>query len=499
VIFVWVVLLAGLASCAQGPEPDPELPPGGPATVDGLYFYSGITPKNAIVIVIDTLAVGHLASWGGSVSTPWFDDFVEETVFAEQAWACATWTLPSFECIYTGRVPLDSGFAPLAGIQEISQEGIVPTLGRSTADLNSTAWGGEFLTNSGVRVTSVGTNPPHEWHFPSWYESHTDHRYGETGWETQNYDGSADWVFEESLAMLEASMAEEPEGGWIHFAHLMDPHTGLDPDGKSLKAVGGTEDLPAFPVDGLTPADVATHRPPQNGEVRLGSLLNSLSENEIEALRLWMNRYYDAEVYGMLGALERFLWEAGQLGALDDSLVVVLSDHGESLGERGSFWMHNVSPYQAERQIALMFWAEHLQPGRFSGTVTHSDVLPTLVEILDIQPAGEWETWAEGMTGWSVGHAPPERVVFTYAQVLQGMNASVVAHHDGYALIYWFDGRLELYDTKNDPLETVDLSWDLEHRAVIDELWPQLETEVERLVQVSGELHFVDRVTPTQI
>jgi len=467
--------------------------------VDGLHFGTEPTPSNAIVIAIDTLAVNHLVAWGGAVSTPWFDDFVEEAVFAEQAWGCATWTLPSFECIHTGRVPLDSGLAPIAGIEEISSEGIVSTIGRSTEDLNSAEWGGSFLADSGVRVTSVGTNPPHEWHFSSWFNSHMDHSYGQRGWETLDYSGSAGWVFDESLSMLEESMAAEPEGGWIHFAHLMDPHTGLNPDPESLKAVGGVDDLPPFPVEGLTPADVATHRPPEGNEVRLSSLLTSLSGDDLEGLRLWMNRYYDAEVYGTLTALEQFFWAADQLGALDDSLVVLVSDHGESLGERGSFWMHNVSPYQAERQIALMFWAEHLEPGRFSGTVTHSDVLPTLVEVLDIQAAGEWEEWAQGMTGWSVGEAPPERVVFTYAQVLQGGNASVVAHRDGYALIYWFDGRLELYDTQADPLETVDLSWDSDHRAVLDELWPLLEAEVERLVQVSGELHFVDRVTPQQI
>jgi hypothetical protein len=496
---VSAILLATLPGCPQDPAPDPPPAPGAPVAVDGLNFDSGTTPKNAIVIAIDTLAVNHLSAWGGPVATPWFDDFVRESVFAEQAWACSTWTLPSFECIHTGRVPLDDGFPPLAGMDNSSLAGIVPTLGRSTEDLNSMSWGGRFLAESGIRVTSVGTNPPHEQHFPSWFNSHADHSYGQQGWETQNHDGSADWVFDESLRMLGESMTAMPDGGWIHFAHVMDPHMGIDPSIESLNAVGGVADLPPFPVDGLTPADIATHRPPQGNEVRLGFLVHTLEGKELEVLKLWMNRYYQAEVYGTLIALERFLWEAGQLGALDNSLVVVLSDHGESFGERPTIWMHNTSPYQAQRQIALIFWAEGLEPGLFSGTLTHSDVLPTLVKVLDIQATSEWQTWAEGMTGWPVGEAPQERVVFTYAQVLQGTDAAVVAHRDGYALIYWFDGRLELYDTQADPFETDDLSWDLEHREVLDALWPLLEAEVERLVQISGELHFVGRVTPQQI
>ena len=54
--------------------------------------------------------------------------------------------------------------------------------------------------------------------------------------------------------------------------------------------------------------------------------------------------------------LEPFLAGLRERKLLDDTLVVIVGDHGESFGEHGSY-VHNNSLYEEETTVPLIFWS----------------------------------------------------------------------------------------------------------------------------------------------
>ena len=87
----------------------------------------------------------------------------------------------------------------------------------------------------------------------------------------------------------------------------------------------------------------------------------------------------DDMIQQVLDALE-------EQGVLDETIVVVTSDHGESLGEHG-LWEHNWM-YQDNLRIPLiMRWPEGLPQGVVVDAITDSiDLFPTLVELMGLEP-----------------------------------------------------------------------------------------------------------------
>ena len=91
--------------------------------------------------------------------------------------------------------------------------------------------------------------------------------------------------------------------------------------------------------------------------------------------------YFDAQ----LAALLRYLESSG---ALDDTLVVFFSDHGEALGEDGYFG-HHVYLDGWMVDVPLVLWHAALRPSRPTVDVSVADVAPTVLHFLGIpQPSG---------------------------------------------------------------------------------------------------------------
>src|SRR5699024_8422550 len=103
------------------------------------------------------------------------------------------------------------------------------------------------------------------------------------------------------------------------------------------------------------------------------------------------------------------------LGLLDNTVVIVTSDHGDMLGEKG-LW-YKMSPYEQSSRVPLiMYGPEHLVPrGRYANPVSLLDLLPTLLELGQVRPEdsdGEGSGSAQGsgrVQGSGVPHTGPSR------------------------------------------------------------------------------------------
>lgn len=99
--------------------------------------------------------------------------------------------------------------------------------------------------------------------------------------------------------------------------------------------------------------------------------------------------HYDAAVLTADYHLGRLLLGLERQGVLDDAIVIVLADHGESLGEDGRF-SHDAEAGDGVFHVPLVVrLPDGAEPARVAALVSLADLVPTLAETLGIvAPAG---------------------------------------------------------------------------------------------------------------
>jgi arylsulfatase A-like enzyme/Flp pilus assembly protein TadD len=101
------------------------------------------------------------------------------------------------------------------------------------------------------------------------------------------------------------------------------------------------------------------------------------------------SRYRDAPYFGDVAMMDHELEPLlGPLLGGDGPrpLVVFTSDHGEALGEHGE-QTHGTFAYDSTLKVPLVFWAPQMVPaGARAEPVWHADVLPSVLDLLDLDP-----------------------------------------------------------------------------------------------------------------
>ena len=102
---------------------------------------------------------------------------------------------------------------------------------------------------------------------------------------------------------------------------------------------------------------------------------------------LFADSPYDGEIAFDDAIVAAVLDRLGRLGQRERTLVAVIADHGESLGEHGEE-THSMFVYESALRVPLMLW----RPGRVPGgrvvrePVRAIDLAPTLLELLGAPP-----------------------------------------------------------------------------------------------------------------
>ena len=173
-------------------------------------------------------------------------------------------------------------------------------------------------------------------------------------------------------------------------------------------------------------------------------------------------RYLDDRVREVIGMF-------AQRGLLDNTLVVITSDHGEHLGTQG-MWGHRFLTYQDLAHVTLQIREPQRQRGaRISTPVQLSDLYATVLNATLRQPNANESSRACDLLALAErggeprvaicecdGPAPMNLKWFegrTDAAVLHRMTPQIAAVDQRFKLIRSADGRRELYDLLADPGE----------------------------------------------
>lgn len=163
--------------------------------------------------------------------------------------------------------------------------------------------------------------------------------------------------------------------------------------------------------------------------------------------------FTDAQVGRLLEALR-------ESGRMDNTIVVVWSDHGWHLGEKGISGKNSL--WDRSTRVPLIFAGPGVKPGqRCCQPAELLDVYPTLIELADLEKR-------DGLEGISL--VPQLRDADTKRE-----RPAITTHNQGnhgirserWRYIRYADGTEELYDMIKDPQEWTNLAGKPEHKEVL--------------------------------
>ena len=170
------------------------------------------------------------------------------------------------------------------------------------------------------------------------------------------------------------------------------------------------------------------------------------------------------------------------LGIYDETVVIVTSDHGEDLGLHG-LWGHGTLHETTVRVPLILRDPRGPKGRRVSGFVQHVDDLPTILEYFPPQDRPGFGRIAHNMP-----EVPDEFDGQSLLSLVRGEREAreeIVVESEKYRayisppwkLIWSREGKVELFNLDEDPLELCDRSRD--ERAALEELSEKLRLWVE--------------------
>jgi arylsulfatase A-like enzyme len=176
---------------------------------------------------------------------------------------------------------------------------------------------------------------------------------------------------------------------------------------------------------------------------------------------------YDGAIRYLDHHIGRFFQVLKGMGLYDETLIIIVADHGEALGQHGS-WGHG-SIYEHTIYVPIIMRHPDMPNGGvIQGFVQHADLFPTIVDITDAREWPEFSYWGEeanddtSLDGLSLlnmasgGDKVRDRMYFEgggYRGVRSG-EWKLIARFAAAKKI----GSVELYNMADDPMELMDLS-----------------------------------------
>lgn len=440
---------------------------------------------NVVVIVVDALRAADVGHLGRSDEiTPHLDALAEKSLTFENAFSLSNKTDISMSSILSGNAPREHGVIHhgtvhtdknLARIRERSPTFLPEILAEHGYDNIGVDWMGRwhewgydtYGVESGGRnieatpdslsgkafdlLTDVVLELPDPMLSPILKQY-----YRWTGYDDYRVDceGLTD------IALERMGAADSPFFTLVHYWDVHPPY--LPPDEYQNEFDHSEMDEPLdtyFGGDGKGPL-AAEFQPYARGEHTTVGESKEAYDGAV--------RWVDEQLGRMIDYLETE-------DIMDETMVIVTADHGHNFGEHGIF-SDNTSLYDTSVHVPLVVHHPERDHERVSGIVQHTDIVPTILDALDIDQPTSLR-----------GNVLPETRDYAFAEAVEGRMLMIRTDRwkllvpqdvDYYGQQHWYDGdgEPELYDLTADPGETTNVATD--HPGVVERLRETLQDEL---------------------
>jgi arylsulfatase A-like enzyme len=379
---------------------------------------------NVVLILVDTLRADHLGAYGyGRDTSPNLDAFAASGVLFEDARSQASCTFPSVNSILTSRYP-----ARFVGQPE-GRMGIPEGIASLAEVLKARSYATAAVSASPI----VRRTPSH---------------FNPEGGFGRGFDSFSEECVWKSALCVEAQLAArlpQLSQPFFLYLHYMEPHGPYQPPATHRLRFAGPYLGPHDFIARGDPNPLADmiYKGKRRLEVTAADVahLVDLYDDEIA--------FFDERLPAVLAAL------AAAGAGDDDTLVAVVSDHGEEFLEHGHV-KHCRTPFDTLVHVPLLLRVPGGPAGvRVAAPVENLDLVPTILDYLGADPAAfgfEGESLRPLIEGRAVAGGSPR-----YAFSAEGVWRSVA---DGrFKLLVHMRGprSYQLFDLAADPGETRDV------------------------------------------
>ncbi len=428
-----------------------------------------------LYVDIDTLRSDHLGCAGyHRATTPTIDALAAEGVRFANVYASDVPCLPSRTALASGTFGIRNGVVNHGGAAaELRPEG------RRRGFMSRRAyesWAGVLYWN-GWHTASISSFPFR--HSATWWQ----HGFMESmnlmrGMGIERADhvlpGAVDWL--------------DRNGGtdqWFLHVHFWDPHTPYNAPAEYGNPFAGdpppvwlTEDVRARHWQLAGPHSAQEpwgFRPDEWGDPPPRHPWDASSMDAVKAIV----DGYDVGVRYADDALATLVNKLDDLGVLDDTAILVSSDHGEAFGELGVYADHQAAD-EATCHIPAVLRAPGLAPGVHDGLQYHLDLAATVLDLVGLRVPDSWDGQPINIGGAGREYLVLSQGAWSCQRAVRfGDHLYLRTWHDGYHP-HWEPEML--FDIRHDPHETTDLF--VEQRAVASDAARRLDewtrTQLER-------------------
>jgi arylsulfatase A-like enzyme len=425
---------------------------------------------NVLIVVVDALRADHLSILGYPRKTsPNMDRIAEQGAMFDNAFATASWSLPSHASLVTGRYP-----------HELDVEWATP----KALFKNPYPTIAEALRGQGYRTGAFSAN--YYWftreqgfgrgfiHFEDYFNSIADMAvrtfYGRAIEEVaMRRIGLTDIPARKRASDIRRSLFRwvdrNTEIPFFAFLNLMDTHDPYLPP-QPYRSKFSESSNPG----GLLNWRIGRDHPQMTPEQMQG---------EIDA--------YDGAISYVDDEIEKILVELSARNMSDNTILMIVSDHGEAFNEHGVY-LHANSLYREELHVPIIIWQPEVVPAgvRVTTPVSIAAIPATVMDLAGFGDQTQFpgpslsQYWlsADPSAGWPYPFAEIKQQPWKHesAPIQSGSLESLISPEWQY--IDHENLPAELYDWKNDPNEANNLAGKLDLQNIITQFQTMLKTTV---------------------
>jgi len=407
---------------------------------------------NLLLIVFDTARADHFEPWGGAPgATPTVRALAERGTVFPRAVSPSNWTLPSHASMFTGLLPSmlgltdagpphQPGFGSRPILESLSERVLAEVLrrrGYSTRAISANPWihpGTGFAVGFEEFRVIRGTR-----------RGHANTLRSQVEWLVGSLLARADDGATQADQIIESWLAEPPGRPFFWFVNLMECHSPF---------------LPPRPYNDLSVVErISAGRDAMRYQTAAGIYEVCAGDEDLPpAARRRVRHLYGRSIRQLDDWLGRVLNRLADRGMLDDTVVVVTSDHGENLGENHLLG-HVLSMDDRLINVPLVVAG----PGETAAEgLTSLAELPTLLaSVLEIDD----HPWVENVRpgGFAVSQVAGEVMIQSLEAVANALGvgreairriaAPISAVTDGRFKLVRTPGGDRFFDVDGDPLE----------------------------------------------